>query len=154
MVIRRFQERKDECGKWKTEIPPNVSSKVLKASKESRILRMINAGDGDYELFEYTRTYVVKLGSFTCDCVAATSVIPPPIKRQPGRPKLQRKRELSEKPRETRSSSVVCQAYKQFGHNKRSCSKSNQSNKKRCALFQRKTQSQGSASSPQPLSQT
>ncbi|TXG57121.1 hypothetical protein EZV62_018434 [Acer yangbiense] len=192
MVMKRFQERKEECSRWKTEIPPNVSSKVLKASKESRILRMINAGDGEYELIEYSTTYVVKLGSFTCDCgawqisgvpcshamagishffgmvgvsdqisdyihpsltktaflntyinmihpipdqsrwpqVASASIIPPPIKRQPGRPKLQRKKEPSEKPRETRSGSVVCQACKQVGHNKRTCSKANQSNKK------------------------
>ncbi|KAK2658262.1 hypothetical protein Ddye_004795 [Dipteronia dyeriana] len=143
MVMKRFQERKEESGRWKTEIPPNVTSKVLNAIKESRILRMINERDGEYELFKYTRTYMVKLGSFTCDygvwqisgvpyshavagisrCfgtvgvrdkisdyikkmflnayinmihpipdqsrwpqVAATSVIPPPIKRQPGRP--------------------------------------------------------------------
>ncbi|KAK3190003.1 hypothetical protein Dsin_029564 [Dipteronia sinensis] len=37
--------------------------------------------------------------------VAAAYVIPPPIIRQPGRPKFQRKRESGEKPRETRSGS-------------------------------------------------
>ncbi|KAK3190002.1 hypothetical protein Dsin_029563 [Dipteronia sinensis] len=62
MVIRRFQERKEECGRWKIEISPNVISKVLKVSQEIRILKLINVGDEEYELFEYSRTYVVKLG--------------------------------------------------------------------------------------------
>ncbi|KAK2644364.1 hypothetical protein Ddye_019559 [Dipteronia dyeriana] len=154
---KKVSRKERECGRWKTEIPPNVSSKVLNASKESRILRMINARDSEYKLFKYTRTYVVKdkisdyihpsltkttfLNTYInmihpipdqsrWPQVVAASVIPPPIIRQPGMPKLQRKREQIEKPRETRSGTVVCQVCKQVGHNKRSCSKSNQFNKK------------------------
>ncbi|KAK2663453.1 hypothetical protein Ddye_002027 [Dipteronia dyeriana] len=66
--MRRFQERKEQCSRWKIEIPQSVSYKVLKASTESRILRIINVGNGEYELLGKTMTYVAKLGIFTCDC--------------------------------------------------------------------------------------
>ncbi|KAL5846137.1 hypothetical protein ACOSQ3_009661 [Xanthoceras sorbifolium] len=54
--------------------------------------------------------------------VDAVSLIPPPLKRRPGRPKLQRKMEQNEKPKEARSGSVICKICKKAGHNKRTCS--------------------------------
>ncbi|KAL5862063.1 hypothetical protein ACOSQ4_003359 [Xanthoceras sorbifolium] len=49
MVMKRFQKRKEECLGWKIEIPPSVSKKILMASKNSRILRMLSAGNSEYE---------------------------------------------------------------------------------------------------------
>ncbi|KAL5843669.1 hypothetical protein ACOSQ4_009627 [Xanthoceras sorbifolium] len=43
MIMRRFQQRMEDCVKWKSDLPPTVHSKILKASKESRILRMLSA---------------------------------------------------------------------------------------------------------------
>ncbi|KAL5759376.1 hypothetical protein ACOSP7_017900 [Xanthoceras sorbifolium] len=184
MIMRRFQQRMEDCVKWKSDLPPTVHSKILKASKESRILRMLSAGNGEYELLGETRAYVAKLNSKTCECgawqisgvpcshvmagishisgvngirdkvvefvdpsfsktafiktygsiihpipdqcvwpeVDAVPLIPPPLKRRPGRPKLQRKREQNEKPKEARSGSVICKICKKAGHNKRTCS--------------------------------
>ncbi|KAL5826269.1 hypothetical protein ACOSQ4_018066 [Xanthoceras sorbifolium] len=170
MIMRRFQQRMEDC--------------ILKASKESRILRMLSAGNGEYELLGETRAYVAKLNSKTCECgawqisgvpcshvmagishisgvngirdkvvefvdpsfsktafiktygsiihpipdqcvwpeVDTVPLIPPPLKRRPGKPKLQRKREQNEKPKEARSGSVICKICKKAGHNKRTCS--------------------------------
>ncbi|KAL5802822.1 hypothetical protein ACOSQ4_031127 [Xanthoceras sorbifolium] len=172
MIMRRFQQRMEDCVKWKSDLPPTVHSKILKASKESRILRMLSAGNGEYELLGKTRAYVAKLNSKTCDHVMAgishisgvngirdkvvefvdfslsktafiktyesiihpipdqcvwpevdaVPLIPPPLKKRLGRPKLQRKREQNEKPKEARSGSVICKICKKAGHNKRTCS--------------------------------
>ncbi|KAL5784377.1 hypothetical protein ACOSQ2_006769 [Xanthoceras sorbifolium] len=68
MVMKRFQKRKEECLGWKIEIPPSVSKKILMASKNSRILRMLSAGNGEYELLDERRAYVVKINQATCEC--------------------------------------------------------------------------------------
>ncbi|KAL5803156.1 hypothetical protein ACOSQ4_031461 [Xanthoceras sorbifolium] len=68
MVMKRFQKRKEKCLGWKTEIPPSVSKKILIASKDSRILGMLSAGNGEYELLDETRAYVVKINEATCEC--------------------------------------------------------------------------------------
>ncbi|KAL5824987.1 hypothetical protein ACOSQ3_021050 [Xanthoceras sorbifolium] len=174
MIMRRFQQRMEDCVKWKSDLPPTVHSKILKAMQEMR----------KYELLGETRAYVAKLNSKTCEygawqingvpcshvmagishisgvngirdkvvefvdpslsktafiktygsiihpitdqCVwpevDAVPLIPSPLKRRPGRPKLQRKREQNEKPKEARSGSVICKICKKAGHNKRTCS--------------------------------
>ncbi|KAL5832811.1 hypothetical protein ACOSQ3_016485 [Xanthoceras sorbifolium] len=170
MIMRRFQQRMKDCVNWKSDLPPTVNSKILKVSKESKILRMLSAGNGEYELLGETRTYVAKLHSKTCEYgawhisgvprshamagishisevnaikdkvvefvdpslsktafiktyeVDAVPLIPSPLKRRPGRLKLQRKREQNEKPKEARSGSVICKICKKVGHNKRTCS--------------------------------
>ncbi|KAL5788017.1 hypothetical protein ACOSP7_004966 [Xanthoceras sorbifolium] len=184
MIMRRFQQRMEDCEKWKSDLPPTIHLKILKASKESRILRMLSTGNEEYELLGETRAYVAKLNSKTCECgawqisgvpcshvmagishisgvngirdkviefvdpslsktafiktygsiihpipdqcvwpeVDAVPLIPPPLKRRPGRPKLQRKKEQNEKPKEARSGSVICKICKKAGHNKRTCS--------------------------------
>ncbi|KAK3198125.1 hypothetical protein Dsin_021540 [Dipteronia sinensis] len=53
-------------------------------------------------------------------------VLPPPYETQPGRPKLQRKREDGEKAKGARSETVICKLCGIAGHNKRTC-KSNKS---------------------------
>ncbi|KAL5763166.1 hypothetical protein ACOSP7_019430 [Xanthoceras sorbifolium] len=50
-----------------------------------------------------------------------TPLIPPPFRTKPGRPKLRRRREPGEKPKEGRSRSVACKKCGQPGHNKRTC---------------------------------
>ncbi|KAL5759375.1 hypothetical protein ACOSP7_017899 [Xanthoceras sorbifolium] len=169
MIMRRFQQRMEDCVKWKSDLPPTVHSKILKASKESRILRILSAGNGEYELLGETRAYISgvpcshvmagishisgvngirdKVVEFVDPSLSKTAfiktygsiihpipnqcvwpevdavpLIPPPLKRRPGRPKLQRKREQNEKPKEARSGSVICKICKKAGHNKRTCS--------------------------------
>ncbi|KAK1572279.1 hypothetical protein Q3G72_030114 [Acer saccharum] len=64
----------------------------------------------------------------------AATVDPPLIKNKPGRPKLVRKRELHEKPKASRSGSVICTKCRNPGHNKRICKAviTSESNKKDC----------------------
>ncbi|KAK3224181.1 hypothetical protein Dsin_011206 [Dipteronia sinensis] len=68
MIMKRFQMRKEESATWRSQIPSYVNSRILKAGRESRLLKMINAGNGEYELMGPTRTYGVKLKEFTCRC--------------------------------------------------------------------------------------
>ncbi|KAK2634465.1 hypothetical protein Ddye_029257 [Dipteronia dyeriana] len=42
MAVTRFQLRKEECNRWKTEIPPVVNKKIVEASVKSRILKIIH----------------------------------------------------------------------------------------------------------------
>ncbi|KAL5826268.1 hypothetical protein ACOSQ4_018065 [Xanthoceras sorbifolium] len=159
MIMRRFQQRMEDCVKWKSDLPPTIHSKILKASKESRILRILSAGNGEYygvpcshvmagishisgvngirdKVVEFVdpslsktafiKTYGSIIHPIPNQCVwpevDAVPLIPPPLKRRPGRPKLQRKREQNEKPKEARSGSVICKICKKAGHNKRTCS--------------------------------
>ncbi|KAK3185131.1 hypothetical protein Dsin_032417 [Dipteronia sinensis] len=50
MVMRKFNERIEECRGWSSVLPPRVHAKILKHSKESRTLTMIAAGNMEYEL--------------------------------------------------------------------------------------------------------
>ncbi|KAK2641284.1 hypothetical protein Ddye_023047 [Dipteronia dyeriana] len=72
--------RKEECSKWGNGIPPAVNKKIKENNVECRILRTLHSGQGKYEM----------LGA---------PIQPPPLKRKPGRPKLLRKRESTEKPK-------------------------------------------------------
>ncbi|TXG59801.1 hypothetical protein EZV62_014374 [Acer yangbiense] len=193
LVMGKFQQRKVECEKWNLVIPPRINSKILKASRESRLLKMINAGEMEYELMGPDMTCAVKLREYTCACgrwqingipcchamaaishycgrdavkdkvvefvhqsltksaymhtyrsmihplpdqtmwpdVGTHQIIPPPLHVQPGRPKLQRKRELDERPKEGRTGSVVCKSCNKIGHNKRTCINGKSVRKKR-----------------------
>ncbi|KAK2647567.1 hypothetical protein Ddye_015056 [Dipteronia dyeriana] len=61
LVMTRFQQRKEDCQRWKTEFPPSVNKKVVQATLDSRILTMIHAGEGEYEMLGLTRAYTAKL---------------------------------------------------------------------------------------------
>ncbi|KAK1557571.1 hypothetical protein Q3G72_027259 [Acer saccharum] len=89
----------------------------------------------------------------------AATVDPPLIKNKPGRPKLVRKRELHEKPKASRSGSVICTKCRNPGHNKRTCKAviTSESNKKRAAKDVNKSSTNArvevGASSSQPPTQ-
>ncbi|KAL5763291.1 hypothetical protein ACOSP7_019555 [Xanthoceras sorbifolium] len=68
IVMKRFQDRKEQCATWNSEIPPTVNAKIIKASRKSRLLKMLSAGNGEYELLGETRVYVVKLNLRSCEC--------------------------------------------------------------------------------------
>ena len=68
MIMKRFQMRKEESATWRSQIPPSMNSGILMAGRESRLLKMINVGKGEYELLGPTKTYGVKLKEFTCQC--------------------------------------------------------------------------------------
>ncbi|KAK1565737.1 hypothetical protein Q3G72_033721 [Acer saccharum] len=68
MVMRKFQERKDECEAWNSVLPPGVNAKILKNSKESMLFTIIEGGNGEYELLGPTRGYGLKLREYSCQC--------------------------------------------------------------------------------------
>ncbi|KAK2661900.1 hypothetical protein Ddye_000474, partial [Dipteronia dyeriana] len=68
LVMTRFQQRKEDCTRWKSKFPPTVNKKIVKASLESRVLQMIHAGEGKYEMSGLTRAYTAKLRDATCEC--------------------------------------------------------------------------------------
>ncbi|KAK2649679.1 hypothetical protein Ddye_017168 [Dipteronia dyeriana] len=77
----------------------------------------------------YLRTYGYMIHPIPDLCVwgdhVGAPIQPPPVKRKPGRPKLLRKRESTEKPKAARSGSVVCGKCKLHGHNFRNCKAEN-----------------------------
>ncbi|KAL5831703.1 hypothetical protein ACOSQ4_017057 [Xanthoceras sorbifolium] len=149
MIMRRFQQRMEDCVNWKSDLPPTVNSKILKASKESRILRMLSAGNGEYELLGETRAYMAngvpcshvmagishisgvngirdKVVEFVDPSLSKTafiktygSIIHPILDQcvRSGKPKLQRKKEQNEKPKEARSGSMICKICKKVRSN-------------------------------------
>ncbi|TXG46980.1 hypothetical protein EZV62_026274 [Acer yangbiense] len=216
LVMTRFQQRKEDCSRWKSEFPPTVNKKIVKASLESRVLKMIHAGEGEYEMLDLTRAYTAKLRDATCECgqwqisgvpcshalagirnfygmggakerlidfihpslsksafettyrsmihpipdlstwadIDVQPVIPPPMKKKAGRPKLVRKREFGEKQKAARRGSVICAKCKQAGHNKRTCKgvQTSRSNKGAATDASSSQPAQGGgASSSQPL---
>ncbi|TXG58873.1 hypothetical protein EZV62_016702 [Acer yangbiense] len=68
MVMRKFQDRKEECEQWNSALPPRVNAKILKNSKESRVLTIIAAGNKEYEVLGPNEGYVIKLGEYSCQC--------------------------------------------------------------------------------------
>ncbi|KAL5809254.1 hypothetical protein ACOSQ3_029945 [Xanthoceras sorbifolium] len=119
MVMKRFQKRKEECGKWLTELPPTVHSRIVKATKDSRLLRMLTTGNAEYKLLGETRAYVTKLNNNTCECGIWQISGVPCSHALAGI--VSRRREPNEKPKESRSTCVVCTICKVPGHNKRTC---------------------------------
>ncbi|KAK1591398.1 hypothetical protein Q3G72_007095 [Acer saccharum] len=49
-------------------LPPRVNARILKNSKESRVLTIIAAGNMEYELLRPNEGYAVKLGEYSCQC--------------------------------------------------------------------------------------
>ena len=68
MVMTRFQQRKEDCSKWKSDIPPTVNKKIVENSEESRILKILHAGEGKYKIMGLTRAYTANLLEKTCEC--------------------------------------------------------------------------------------
>ncbi|TXG53428.1 hypothetical protein EZV62_022597 [Acer yangbiense] len=68
MVMRKFNERKEECLGWSSVLPQRVHAKILRHGRESRSLKMIAAGNMEYELLGASGGYVVKLKEYNCQC--------------------------------------------------------------------------------------
>ncbi|KAK1577818.1 hypothetical protein Q3G72_025104 [Acer saccharum] len=68
MVMRKFNERKEECLGWSSVLPPRVHAKILKHGRESRSLKMIAAWNMEYELLGESGGYAVKLKEYNCQC--------------------------------------------------------------------------------------
>ncbi|KAK1558265.1 hypothetical protein Q3G72_000509 [Acer saccharum] len=68
MVMRKFNERKEECTGCRSVLPPRVHTKILKHGRESRSLKMIAVGNMEYELLGASEGYAVKLREYNCQC--------------------------------------------------------------------------------------
>ncbi|KAK2662276.1 hypothetical protein Ddye_000850 [Dipteronia dyeriana] len=68
IVMRKFNDIKEECSSWSSVLPPRVHIKILKHSKESRTLTMIATRNMVYELIGACGVYAVKLREYNCAC--------------------------------------------------------------------------------------
>ncbi|KAK2658435.1 hypothetical protein Ddye_004968 [Dipteronia dyeriana] len=68
MVMRKLQERKEECEDWRDVLPLRVNARILKNSQASRQLTTISAGDQEYELLGPDGTFPVKLKEYYYGC--------------------------------------------------------------------------------------
>ncbi|KAK2640503.1 hypothetical protein Ddye_028298 [Dipteronia dyeriana] len=155
MVMRKLQERKEECEAWREVLPPRVNARIHKNSQASIQLTIFSYGDKEYELLGPDGTFPMKMKEYYCGCgswqisgipcpytmvvishscrrrslkdwvpnfvhqslskstyiqtyrgmihplpdqnmwptIETDELLPPPYATQPGRPKLQRKRE-------------------------------------------------------------
>ncbi|KAL5787846.1 hypothetical protein ACOSP7_004795 [Xanthoceras sorbifolium] len=50
IVMKRFQDKKEQCATWNSKIPLTVNAKIIKASRKSRLLKMLSTGNREYEL--------------------------------------------------------------------------------------------------------
>ncbi|KAK2656967.1 hypothetical protein Ddye_010019 [Dipteronia dyeriana] len=68
MVMRKLQERKEECEDWKDVLPPRVNARIPKNSQASRQFTIISVRDQEYELLGPDGTFPVKLKKYCCGC--------------------------------------------------------------------------------------
>ncbi|KAK2634235.1 hypothetical protein Ddye_029027 [Dipteronia dyeriana] len=68
MVMKKFNDRKEECSSWSSVLPLRVHVKILKHSRESRTLTMIAIENMEYELISASGAYTVKLREYNCAC--------------------------------------------------------------------------------------
>ncbi|TXG57639.1 hypothetical protein EZV62_015468 [Acer yangbiense] len=123
--IVKLNSQQCECGLWQ------VSGLPCK-----HVVACINAWRRD--LNDYVHNYLkneacLKTYSFMIhpiptestwpDVEANDNVLPLVKKRLPGRPKLARRREVDEQRRDRRSNGLKCGLCREFGHNRRSCSR-------------------------------
>ncbi|KAL5736620.1 hypothetical protein ACOSQ2_031408 [Xanthoceras sorbifolium] len=139
--MNRIYKRHEEAKKWKTEIPPEVLTKLTENQDARRYMQVMFASDQEYEMKE--------------------GMLPLDMKNLSGRPKKNRKRGADEEAKYKRSSGAKCGAYKNkasgtvLGKRKiyvGSSSNINQKKKKTYPLLSSQTPSQILVSS-QPLSQ-
>ncbi|TXG57885.1 hypothetical protein EZV62_015714 [Acer yangbiense] len=110
MVMRKFNERKEECRGWSLVLPPRVHAKIMRHGRESS--HYCGGAAVKDKVAEFVH------GSLTKN----TEHMNPPLHTvQLGRPRKQRKREPNEAPKVRRSGTVICKLCRQAGHNKRSC---------------------------------
>ncbi|KAK2638225.1 hypothetical protein Ddye_026020 [Dipteronia dyeriana] len=68
MVMRKLQERKEECKAWRDVLPPRVNARILKNSQASRQFIIISDEDQEYELLGPDGTFPMKLKEYYCGC--------------------------------------------------------------------------------------
>ncbi|KAK3211293.1 hypothetical protein Dsin_015999 [Dipteronia sinensis] len=68
MVMRKLQERKEECDAWRDVLPPRVNARILKNSQASQQLTIISVGDQEYKLLGPDERFAMKLREYHCGC--------------------------------------------------------------------------------------
>uniref|UniRef100_A0A2N9J841 CCHC-type domain-containing protein n=1 Tax=Fagus sylvatica TaxID=28930 RepID=A0A2N9J841_FAGSY len=153
LLMDRYVKMKSMIGRYKGRICPRIHKKLEIEKSNSRTWTPRWSGDDDlsvYEVSMYPRSAGKNIEDFVHSCYNMTSfalayepcvlpingpdlwpqsnrdtILPPPYRKQPGRPKKRRRREHDE-PRNTYRVPRIhapgkCRKCGQVGHNKRSC---------------------------------
>ncbi|KAL0333732.1 UNVERIFIED_CONTAM: hypothetical protein Sangu_1529400 [Sesamum angustifolium] len=137
-LMSRLQKRKQKGIKWSGLVVPNVVKGLNLVKEESRKCHLLVAGDYEFEVQDENINYIVNLRERTCNCRVwiylyqikhwphgadvTPTLLPPIIKRMPGRPKKSRRKEQGEETNAIRRSNMVkCKVCNELGHNRRTC---------------------------------
>ncbi|KAK9183486.1 hypothetical protein WN944_026638 [Citrus x changshan-huyou] len=117
--------RRKKAKAWKSDIPKKIYDKMMKNLQIGSPNPVARASEWLYEVDHIHKTYIVDLEHHvyksSWPITAGDEIFPPMMKRPPGRPKMNRRREADEVPAEKRRYRMQCKYCKEFGHNKRGC---------------------------------
>ncbi|KAJ4702229.1 MuDR family transposase [Melia azedarach] len=138
-IMKRLCKRLSQAKKWSGKLPPNVKRKLDDSRKYGRFMKVIEAGEYEFEVLDANySTFVVNLQRKTCSCgayqisgIPCKHVMPciaskredaADYRERIGRPKIRRIREQGEG--QGNKATVRCGNCKEFGHNRRACKES------------------------------
>ncbi|KAH9745933.1 SWIM-type domain-containing protein [Citrus sinensis] len=138
-LMKRLVNRRKKAEAWESEIPKRIYDRMMNNLQIGSPNPVAQGSEWLYEVDHNHRTYIVDLqhhGSYlrtyagmihpipdksSWPITPGDEIYPPLVKRPPGRPKMNRRREADEVPPEKKRYMMQCKCCKQFGHNKRGC---------------------------------
>ncbi|KAH9655399.1 SWIM-type domain-containing protein [Citrus sinensis] len=125
-IMRLIHKRHEAALGWNDELPPVVRRKIVEGRVAARSLSIIF---GHNETFEFTPVPDEKKWPLELH----DNLQPPTAIRSAGRPQTKKRKEADESSTFKRSSSLRCSHCDQWGHNKRTCSRTTHDNEKKMA---------------------
>ncbi|KAH7860159.1 hypothetical protein Vadar_010052 [Vaccinium darrowii] len=138
-IMCRMQKRYQKALEWNTMATQNINKLMTDLTYASRTCKVAFSGGSELSFDNYVHPYFKKEGYLVTygriihpimDHTMWTQVPgdvlqPPPLRRQRGRPRKNRRRQEGEAPpgpsQEKRSQTLRCTKCKEFGHNRRTC---------------------------------
>ncbi|KAH9724164.1 SWIM-type domain-containing protein [Citrus sinensis] len=127
-IMKRMVNRRQKAQAWETTIPGRIYAKMMKNLQIGSANPVCRASEWLYEVDDrdsYLATYsglIYPIPDKTSWPIAdGDDILLPLLRRPPGRPKKNRRRETDEVPVERRRYRMQCKHCKEFGHNKRGC---------------------------------
>ncbi|KAK2655424.1 hypothetical protein Ddye_008476 [Dipteronia dyeriana] len=119
-----------KCGVWQVSGIP-CSHAFVESGLYSQINRVADFVHPSLTKSAFLQTYGQMINPipdrYVWPEITITTVLPPPLKTQSGKPKVRRRREPDVRPSQTRGTSCFCKNCGVLGHNKRTCKGPNRS---------------------------